>query len=174
MHAAFGAGPIEFSDASGHVLEERRYEPFGTPVGTPDLAARDLDALNKRSDAATGWSDHGARWLGSETARWFTPDPVVAVPDPRSMAAPWALHPYQYVDQNPTLYWDPDGREPRPVAQPIGTEILRINNVLDRDRGADPRLGASIFDAMWIAFDGWSVVVSGHGMRSGRGPTMHW
>jgi hypothetical protein len=27
------------------------------------------------------------------------------------MLQPWALHPYQYVDQNPIAYWDPDGKE---------------------------------------------------------------
>jgi Domain of unknown function (DUF4157) len=33
-------------------------------------------------------------------------------PDPKFMAKPWALHPYQYVEQNPIVYWDPDGRQP--------------------------------------------------------------
>jgi hypothetical protein len=44
-----------------------------------------------------------------ETAQWLTPDPPVKAPDPKFMADPWALHPYQYVQQNPILYWDPDG-----------------------------------------------------------------
>lgn len=124
MHTGFSAGPAIFTDASGNVAEERRYEPFGTPidarkhghgadvVGAPDFAAQDLNSLNKRTDVATGWSDHGARWMAPETARWLTPDPAIVGPDPKLMIAPWALHPYQYVEQNPTAYWDPDGRNP--------------------------------------------------------------
>jgi RHS repeat-associated protein len=123
VHSGFGAGPVVFTDGSGHLLEERRYEPFGAPidariqtssgpvVGHPDTVARDLNELNKRTDAATGWSDHGARWLAPETGRWLTTDPLVIGPNPSFMAAPWALHPYQYVNQNPVAYWDPDGRQ---------------------------------------------------------------
>jgi RHS repeat-associated protein len=125
FHTGFGAGPVLFTDDTGHLLEERRYEPFGAPIdariktptgyttGAPDLVERDLNPLNKRTDVATGWSDHGARWLAPETGRWLTPDPPVAAPDAKFMLAPWALHPYQYVDQNPIAYWDPDGREPQ-------------------------------------------------------------
>jgi hypothetical protein len=41
----------------------------------------------------------------------LTPDPPVKAPDPQFMQEPWTLHPYQYVQQNPLLYWDPDGRD---------------------------------------------------------------
>lgn len=70
------------------------------------------NALNKLTDPATGWSDHGARWMVPETGRWLTPDPPVKAPDPKLMVQPWALHPYQYVQQNPVAYWDPDGKQP--------------------------------------------------------------
>jgi len=123
LHQGFGAGPVIFTDAGGYVLEERRYEPFGTPVGTPDLVARDLNPLNKRTDPATGWSDHGARWLAPETGRWHSPDPIVVGPDATFMAMPWALHPYQYVHQNPVAFWDPDGKCASPI---IGTGQIGI------------------------------------------------
>jgi len=123
LYQGFGAGPVIFTDAGGYVLEERRYEPFGTPVGTPDLVARDLNPLNKRTDPATGWSDHGARWLAPETGRWHSPDPIVVGPDATFMAMPWALHPYQYVHQNPVAFWDPDGKCASPI---IGTGQIGI------------------------------------------------
>jgi RHS repeat-associated protein len=125
MHVGVGAGPVVFTDADGALVEERRYEPFGEEldarvrvgtdyvVGPPDLMARDLNALGKRTDATTGWSDHGARWLAPETARWLTPDPPLQGLASEAMEAPWMLHPYQYVDQNPIAYWDPDGNTPR-------------------------------------------------------------
>jgi RHS repeat-associated protein len=114
-HPAFGAGPTVITRADGSVLDERRYEPFGAAIGAIDFALDPHNALNKETDATTGWSDHGARWLAPETARWLTPDPPVKAPDPKFMAQPWALHPYQYVEQNPVLFWDPDGREPKSV-----------------------------------------------------------
>ncbi|MFH0902372.1 MAG: RHS repeat-associated core domain-containing protein, partial [Pseudomonadota bacterium] len=68
--------------------------------------------LNKETDPDTGWSYHGARWMAPQFARWLTPDPPVKAPDPKFMTAPWDLNPYQYVRQNPVMYWDPDGHNP--------------------------------------------------------------
>lgn len=111
-HSAIGAGPTVFTRDDGTVLDERRYEPFGAGIGPIDYALDPHNVLNKESDADTGWSDHGARWMAPETGRWLTPDPPVKAPDTRFMSEPWALHPYQYVEQNPVLFWDPDGRQP--------------------------------------------------------------
>ena len=44
--------------------------------------------------------------MAPETARWLTPDPPLKAPDPKFMARPWDLHPYEYVAQNPVLFWD--------------------------------------------------------------------
>lgn len=59
--------------------------------------------------------------MAPEIARWTAPDPPVKAPDPAFMTAPWKLNPYQYVDQNPVLYWDPDGKQPagKPAQQPV-------------------------------------------------------
>jgi RHS repeat-associated protein len=110
-HAGFGAGPLLFTDARGRVVEEHRFEPFGVVIDAANLSTYDLGELGKRIDVATKWSDHGARWLQPEIARWTSTDPPVEGPDAKFMAAPWQLHPYQYVDQNPVAFWDPDGRD---------------------------------------------------------------
>jgi RHS repeat-associated protein len=117
-HGAIAAGPTLITRDDGSVVDERRYEPFGAGIGPIDFAVDPHNGLNQLSDPTTGWSDHGVRWLAPEIARWLTPDPPVKAPDPAFMSAPWALHPYQYVDQNPMLYWDPDGREPKPAEAP--------------------------------------------------------
>ncbi len=122
LHTGIGAGPAVFTDSAGRLLEERRYEPFGEEidasirqtagnhvVGAPDLGARDLNSLNKRTDVTSGWSYHGARWMAPETARWLTVDPPTRTPGGDQLKSPWGLHPYQYVDQNPVRFWDPDG-----------------------------------------------------------------
>src|SRR5262249_47986428 len=123
FHQGIAAGPVLTTREDGTVLEERRYEPFGQPIdafseqpggttqiGTGDHAREPLNILNKETDARTGWSYHGARWMAPELAQWLTPDPPVKAPDAAFMASPWDLHPYQHVRQNPVLFWDPDGR----------------------------------------------------------------
>jgi RHS repeat-associated protein len=162
MHVGFAAGPVVFTDRAGHLVEERRYEPFGAPLdartatgngivlGPPDLVDRDLNILDKRTEAATGWSDHGARWYSPETARWATTDPLVVGPDAKMMTAPWALHPYQYAQQNPSAYWDPDGRQPRDLE----AEVAHVYAEL----GARGR--ADVFEAIGIVVEGWRVVVA--------------
>jgi RHS repeat-associated protein len=117
-HPTYAAGPDLTTDATGHLLEERRTEPFGAAIDayrngavqTVDYRRDAVNALNKLTDPDTGWSDHGARWLAPDTAQWNTPDPPATGPDRQYMAQPWGLNPYQYVSQNPVLFWDPDGR----------------------------------------------------------------
>jgi RHS repeat-associated protein len=117
FHAGVAAGPAAFTSATGQLVDERIHEPFGAmQAGTPGVDP--IGSLNKPVEALTGWSDHGARWMSSEIARWLTPDPIVKGPAPRFLEEPWALHPYGYVLNNPTLYWDPDGRQERTTPQP--------------------------------------------------------
>jgi RHS repeat-associated protein len=119
FHQGVAPGPELFTDAGGGLVEERRYEPFGEPidalaagqVGPVSFGDLDWSALNHQVDPATGWTYHGARWFAPETARWLAVDPPTLSGDVKYAGEPWALHPYQYTDQNPILYWDPDGRE---------------------------------------------------------------
>ena len=124
FHGGLAMGPVLFTDASGKVQAQRRYEPFGAGIdqsgasgttGPVDFSDLDYNSLNKPTDPSTNFSYHGARWLGLDTARWTTPDPPVKGPGKEFAATPWTLHPYQYVSQSPTLYWDPDGRRQRPT-----------------------------------------------------------
>lgn len=135
FHSGVSAGPCMITRQDGTIFAERRYEPFGTEIdelaeppggGTPttgpiDYSREQYNALNKPSDPDTNWSYHGARWMAPQTARWLTPDPPVKAPDPKFMTQPWTLHPYQYVEQNPVIYWDPDGRDAY-GRQPISLE----------------------------------------------------
>lgn len=136
FHQGFSAGPTMMTDSNGDVFEERRYEPFGVDIDTYsgvaggagatlgiDFSREPTNILNKASDEDTKWSYHGARWVSPQTARWHTPDPIVKAPDAKFMAEPWALHPYQYVEQNPVIYWDPDGRD-KELKQQLSSRIV--------------------------------------------------
>jgi RHS repeat-associated protein len=150
--------------ADATVLDERRYEPYGapidsfrelpdgtTPIGAVDFTVDAHNALNKQTDPGTGLSDHGARWMAPDTGRWQTPDPPVKAPDPGFMERPWDLHPYQYVSQNPVLYWDPDGRDKNGVSG-ASADILRNRSGLDWGYKLSPSAKATlgpIFQRAW-------------------------
>src|SRR5262249_52738461 len=141
FHQGLSAGPTLLSKPDGSVSDERRFEPFGQPI-EGDLRKDPFNSLNKETNPETGWSYHGARWLAPEAARWRTPDPPAKIPSPGLVRTPWTLHPYQYVNQNPSLYWDPDGME----------GILLYVGVGDTPRGEaqalQNRLGASRVQAI--------------------------
>jgi RHS repeat-associated protein len=165
-HPTTTVGPSLLTDDAGSILDERRTEPFGAPVGAIDYELDPHNALNKETDPSTGWSDHGARWLAVDSARWLTPDPPVKAPDPDFMTRPWSLHPYQYVEQNPIRFWDPDGREPS-----------EIDEVRDKIwKGKDQTPGEQVWSGMKSLFtpgisqvDGLKLAISP--LQSDRVPT---
>ncbi|HLX78895.1 MAG TPA: RHS repeat-associated core domain-containing protein, partial [Acidimicrobiales bacterium] len=117
FHHGVAPGPIVIT-GGGAVLEERRYEPFGQPIDekgpggvtSVNFATEPQNILGKFTDANSGWSYHGARWMAPQTARWLTPDPWTKIPDPIFLLSPWSTNPYQFVEQRPTEMWDPNGR----------------------------------------------------------------
>jgi RHS repeat-associated protein len=120
FHGGIEPGPVVITASDGLLYEERRYEPFGQSVdarfksgaiGLPDFLREPQNILGKLTDANTGWSYHGARWLSPQMARWSAPDPKVKGPLPDFMLSPWDLNPYAYVSQKPTILWDPTGME---------------------------------------------------------------
>jgi len=153
LHQGVAAGPVLFTTGTGIVREERRYEPYGAelestngsngvaiPVTRPDPQ----NILNKETDRTTGWSYHGARWMGPEIARWLSPDPPVKAPDGKFMGEPWAMNPYGYVQGNPAVFWDPDGREEKQAQIVLGRDIKAIKGIAPGPvapyfAGADPR-----------------------------------
>jgi RHS repeat-associated protein len=151
FHQTYAAGPELTTDAAGEVQSDRRSEPFGVAIDelrdgvvqTADYRRNPINALNKFSDPDTGWSYHGARWLAPDTAQWHSPDPPATAPDPKFMTSPWALHPYQYVNQNPVAYWDPDGRS-------AAAEIWFAGVEEARQLSASGPLGAAAGEAVLI------------------------
>jgi RHS repeat-associated protein len=113
FHGGLGAGAALVTGAGGAKVWERRYEPYGVPLGDADFVDEPQGGLGMPVDASTGLADHGARWSAAASARWLTPDPRVEEPLAELARAPWELAPYAYAGGNPTLYWDPDGRDLR-------------------------------------------------------------
>jgi RHS repeat-associated protein len=110
---------------SGERLEQRAYEPYGVVVRTLDGSVSQsfelapLGAGNKPTDPHTLWSDHGARWLSPETVRWLSVDPLALAPGKQPNVTP-----YGYGNENPILFWDPDGNAPKAILDLIDAGVI--------------------------------------------------
>jgi RHS repeat-associated protein len=110
---------------SGERLEQRAYEPYGVVVRTLDGSVSQsfelapLGAGNKPTDPHTLWSDHGARWLSPETVRWLSVDPLALAPGKQPNVTP-----YGYGNENPILFWDPDGNTPQAILDMIDAGVI--------------------------------------------------
>lgn len=93
------------TDASGQLVEETRYYPFGA-VRTGGTLSRFL-YTGQESDAETGLYYYGARFYDPALARFVQPDSLL--PDPYT---PQLLNRYSYVVNNPLVYTDPSGNWP--------------------------------------------------------------
>jgi len=113
LHPGIGPGPVVLTDSAGAVVEERLYEPFGTALdGTANFDVEPTGWNARAVDSRTTWSDHGARWLGTDFGHWLSPDPRNS--EAASPATFWLMAPYQFASASPINFWDPDGYAPAP------------------------------------------------------------
>ena len=56
FHQGIAPGPNLITNSTGALEEERRYEPFGQPIPTVNVAAEPQNGLGKLTDPNTGWS----------------------------------------------------------------------------------------------------------------------
>jgi len=104
------------------LLEERRHEPFSVSVDAHPHRhwRRRWQPTWRHATSTSSTSVRKPPPAGPITApAGWRPRPVDGFHRPSSGRAkcqvhigPWALHPYRYVDQNPIVYWDPDGNHP--------------------------------------------------------------
>ncbi|MCX6879879.1 MAG: FG-GAP-like repeat-containing protein [Verrucomicrobia bacterium] len=99
------------TDASGSVVRNYGYSPFGQTRGASDIAANDRGFTGHRRDADTGLLFMGARYYDPSTCQFVSPDSIV--PDPEN---PQALNRYSYVYNDPLNNTDPTGHAPVVVA----------------------------------------------------------
>ena len=93
---ALGSVRLE-TDASGQVVKEHTYEPFGAELGTPDLTGNRFRFTGEHTEAS-GLIFLRARVYDPETGTFLSVDPIPTV---RSL--------YAYCGNNPLVFVDPSG-----------------------------------------------------------------
>ena len=103
-----GDGQISTDANNSEILQTNHYYPFGmqhepasTVAGVENAYQYNGKELN--SNFGLDWLDYGARWYDASIARWSVVDPLAEDNLPFS--------PYNYVENNPIIYIDPDGRD---------------------------------------------------------------
>ncbi|NTW40946.1 MAG: RHS repeat-associated core domain-containing protein [Cellulomonadaceae bacterium] len=92
---------------STDALTRRYADPFGAPRGTAATAwVGDHGFLDKATDAVTGLTQVGARYLDTTLGRFISVDPLMDLTDPQQWNA------YAYSNNNPTTWSDPTGLAP--------------------------------------------------------------
>ncbi len=99
-------------DASGKVLQEESYYPFGMVMNGYNFTTQSLvdnDTKNKylyngkelQDDLGLDWYDYGARFYDAQLGRWHAVDPLAEEQNSHS--------PYHFSYNNPIRFVDPDG-----------------------------------------------------------------
>lgn len=113
------------TDASGALVQETAFYPFGTPRHEHRLRAVEghYSFTRKERDLESGLHYFEARYLASTLSRFISADPKFAHPDALPpdefgafLAQPQKLNPYAYVLNNPVSYHDPSGLDAKEVA----------------------------------------------------------
>jgi RHS repeat-associated protein len=90
-------GVTALADASGNVVERRRYETFGASIGS---ALTRYDFTGRERDSLTGLLYYRARWYNPRHGRFLSEDPA---------GFEGGTNLYEYADDDPVNLSDPDG-----------------------------------------------------------------
>jgi RHS repeat-associated protein len=93
------------TDASGSVVEETGFYPFGhaRQAFTPRLIEDPYQYNQKERDRESGLDYFGKRFYNSMIGRWISPDPLEEQGG--------SLNLYSFVNENPMTHYDPNGAE---------------------------------------------------------------
>jgi len=93
-------------DATGTVIHQQRYSPFGSALDASDALDR---YLGREKDAETGLIHFGARYYAPAIGRFISPDWFVLEHPTKPMRMPQGYNLYSYALNNPLIFKDPSG-----------------------------------------------------------------
>jgi len=96
---------------AGDIVEVNNFDPWGVefgrardPFGMQPIKHQDMERLNFGN---MNVHNHGARWTFNAVGRWLGMDPL--------MELFYSKSPYVFLNNNPVMYIDPDGRAAIPI-----------------------------------------------------------
>ena len=131
LHNNVLGSPIAATNASGEILWQQTYLPFGQAFNKS--VDTDITFTGKHRDKQSNLDYFGARYYYPDAGRFISIDPTAIEPK-----SPLSFNRYIYGNNNPYTYTDPDGNSPLIIA------------------GAAAVAGAAIGAGIGAANNGWS------------------
>ncbi|HSR69457.1 MAG TPA: RHS repeat-associated core domain-containing protein [Acidobacteriota bacterium] len=116
------------------------YHPFGQSADPAACDGHVRKFTQKERDIESGLDYFGARYCDSLSARFLSPDPLLASADPND---PQTWNRYSYTFNRPMLNVDPDGRDPIRIDNPMAG--IPSSEELNRRRRARREAGIREF-----------------------------
>ena len=109
------------TDANGGSYEHLEYFPFGeTWVEEASNTQRTPYLFTgKELDEETGLYYYGARYYDPRTSQFISADPLLVQKPAEVIRRPGLVGAFSYALNNPIMYTDPDGRDPKQSVKPI-------------------------------------------------------
>lgn len=102
--------PVAMTDASGAVVWEADYQPFGEEWNLSEVESNGHRFTGKELDSETGLHYFRARYYDSRLGRFISVDPaLLSGRPPSTFTIPQRHNLYVYSTNNPYRYVDPDG-----------------------------------------------------------------
>jgi RHS repeat-associated protein len=108
------------TDEDGNVVKEKKYEAFGNLIWAEGTYEDNREFTGKEKEP-TGFHYFGARYYYGNIGRFLTPDPATLMPNNLELGNSQALNPYVYCENNPLIFYDPDG---------LRTRVIMTNNII--------------------------------------------
>ncbi len=99
--------PRVLTDASGTVLDDSDFYPFGGERAVISSSGNNYKFTGKERDAESGLDNFKARYFGSSMGRFSSPDPLMILKQKFTDPQQWNM--YSYVRNNPLRFLDPTG-----------------------------------------------------------------
>ena len=94
------------TDATGAIIHNQRYSPFGAALNKSDALDR---YLGRERDVETGLIHFGARYYAPTLGRFISPDWYVLENPGKAVRMPQGYNLYSYALNNPLVFKDPSG-----------------------------------------------------------------
>jgi RHS repeat-associated protein len=152
MHDDLLGSPILTTDATGYIIWQQQYAPYGTELNRINRPNHSTSYTGKPKDQDTGLSYYGARYYSPDLGRFMSIDPESVNPENIM-----SFNRYAYANNNPYLYKDPIGNFPDPIEAVAGAILGGIAGYSQTESFSGMVVGAAIGSATAI---GTSVIGS--------------